>query len=88
MLTNRKGQLIPVGKGYSNNSVTVRTYLTDTTKFYISYSSLAAKDSMEIQWRTYTAKCCGEKYTAYEIKELKFNSIPVKPLNNIYTFIK
>lgn len=88
VLTIQNGQLTSISNAYSEDSITLVTQINTATKFYFSYSSVAPKDSIEIKWRTYTEKCCNEKFLAYEIAELKFNTAVVSPAVGIYTFIK
>jgi hypothetical protein len=84
----RNGQLINSSSSVSGSGTDIAVWIDYAPKFYISYSSAASRDSLELKWRPYTAKCCGEKYTAYEITELKFNNTVINKVNNTYTVIK
>ena len=57
-------------------------------KSYIYYNQQTLQDSLEIQWISKTGRCCGEKYTFYEMETLKFNSASITPVNGILHFIK
>jgi hypothetical protein len=81
------------------NNASVRKGLIDTNnvrldfyieaeKSYIYYNSNVTTDSLRIVYITKTGKVCGHKEEYKDIDSVFFNNTFVKPLNNVYHFVK
>ena len=81
------------------NNASVRKGLIDTNnvrldfyieaeKSYIYYNSNVSTDSLRIVYITKTGKVCGHKEEYKDIDSVFFNNTFVKPLNNVYHFVK
>lgn len=71
-----------------SDSTILFDFIKPSEKNYIYYNQQTSLDSLQIKWRTKTGKCCGEKYTFYEVDSVKFNTGSMKPINGSFILIK
>jgi hypothetical protein len=57
-------------------------------KSYIYYNQQTQQDSIEIKWLTKAGTCCGISQEYVVADSVKFNNVSIRPLNDVYYFVK